>query len=267
MYPNIEIFGNKLPVFSMAFAIGVLLALVALFAGAKKYKLKEGEIDNLCMMIPIIFLGGYFSAMIFDKIAHWGEKPWYYPAGIAFSGGLIGAVVLFLLFYNKVMKKQHRNMALHIELLIPCVIIAHSIGRIGCFFAGCCYGKPTDSFLGVIFPSGSLAAEHYGEGVRILPTQLIEAFFLLTLFFVVYFLIPRYKKAPVYLISYGVFRFIIEFFRGDNRGEVSSILSPSQIWSFAIVFGGIFVIFFYQYLKKKELKAEISGSDFSKTIT
>jgi phosphatidylglycerol:prolipoprotein diacylglycerol transferase len=119
---------------------------------------------------------------------------------------------------------------LDILSLAPCCItVAHAFGRIGCFFAGCCYGKPTDSFLGVQFPK---------LPVPVHPTQLYEAAFLFFLFGSFSYLLLRRNfrhNLSLYLISYGVFRFAMEFLRNDHRGALVSGLSPSQFWSILMV--------------------------------
>ena len=124
-----------------------------------------------------------------------------------------------------------------------CITVAHAFGRIGCFFAGCCYGRETDSVLGVHFK--------YVSGNR-LPTQLFEAAFLFLLFAVLTLLVLKWKcpyTMSVYLVAYGIFRFIIEFFRGDDRGQIfGGALSPSQVGSIVYLLLGIGWFFLHRYL-------------------
>jgi phosphatidylglycerol:prolipoprotein diacylglycerol transferase len=168
---------------------------------------------------------------------------------MTFLGGLIGGVVVFLIVYA-FMRKRYTTRLFEVLSIVPCVItIAHGFGRIGCFFAGCCYGKPTDSFLGVTFP-GHLHAVH--------PTQLYEAAFLFILFGIFMFLLLKYDfkyNFNVYLIAYGTFRFLLEFVRGDHRGQLLGFISPSQTWSLCMVLIGIGLIFLMKkWYKDKELK-------------
>ena len=117
-----------------------------------------------------------------------------------------------------------------------CITIAHGIGRIGCFLAGCCYGVQTDSWIGIDFPNDGLG--------KVVPTQLIEAIFLflLTGILVILLLVKKFRyNFLVYLGAYSVFRFILEFFRGDERG-VAFALSPSQVWCILIL-GGLFTLY------------------------
>jgi phosphatidylglycerol:prolipoprotein diacylglycerol transferase len=122
-----------------------------------------------------------------------------------------------------------------IDVIAIGIPLGHAFGRLGCFFYGCCYGKPTDSFIGVLFPPDSAAGY---LGVKVIPTQLISSFFLFVLFFILLFL--RKKKrfdgqiALSYIILYSIFRFLIEFFRGDPRGTFLH-LSTSQFISLILV--------------------------------
>ena len=145
--------------------------------------------------------------------------------------------------------------------LVPCcVLVAHAFGRLGCFFAGCCYGKETDSPLGVQFP-------HLPNPVH--PTQLYEAAFLFVIFIVMLILLFRYNfrhNMSVYLISYGIFRFLIEFVRGDHRGELVAAISPSQFWSIPMVLLGVGLIFLLNYLQPKRDK-EIAEGRFVESKT
>ena len=131
--------------------------------------------------------------------------------------------------------------------LIPCsILVGHAFGRIGCFCAGCCYGRPTDSFLGVRFP-GHIQDVH--------PTQLYEAFFLFALFAVCSYLLLKkgFKhNMSVYLVAYGIFRFLIEFVRDDERGQLLGFISPSQFWSILMIGLGVGVYFLVDKLTAPE---------------
>ena len=136
-----------------------------------------------------------------------------------------------------------------LSVLPCCVLIGHSLGRVGCFFAGCCYGKPTDSWLGVKFP-------RLPEPVY--PTQLYEAAFLLILFAVCSYLLLKKQfrhNMTVYLIGYGIFRFLIEFIRGDDRGKLFGLLSPSQFWSLGMVILGVLLYFGMERVWRREAAA------------
>lgn len=238
MYKYINIAGSQIPTFTLLVAIGFLLALLVFFRNSKKVKMEESYRDRLFLTFPFIIIGGIFGAMVFDKIAHWGESPWYKPAGISFAGGLIFGVFMFFVSHLFLMKKGIKGWLKDLELFICPLMIGHAFGRIGCFLGGCCYGKPSNSIFAVTFPEGSIQHLQYGYITPVLPTQLFEAVFLLIMFAITFFFIKKYKFI-VYLFSYGIFRFCLEFLRGDNRGNLSNIFSPSQITSIIFVIAGI----------------------------
>ena len=119
--------------------------------------------------------------------------------------------------------KQKYNYNFYINIIIQGVILTHAFGRVGCYCGGCCYGAPTDAWYGVKFPGMSHA---------VVPVMLFEAAFLFILFIVMVLFVKKHQLR-YYFISYGIWRFIIEFFRGDDRGGV--ILGMSQFLSVIMI--------------------------------
>ena len=136
------------------------------------------------------------------------------------------------------------DMLAYLDLMIPSVALAQAFGRVGCFLAGCCYGKETESCLGVVFTNSDFAP----NGVKVLPTQLFMAAGDLLIMAV---LLWYAKKKPMggrtsalYLILYSIGRFLVEFLRNDDRGTVG-MLSTSQfiaIFTLAAGFLGFFIV-------------------------
>jgi phosphatidylglycerol:prolipoprotein diacylglycerol transferase len=128
------------------------------------------------------------------------------------------------------------------DFFAPALALGHAIGRIGCFFAGCCYGKESSLPWSVIFnDENSLAV----IGVHLHPTQIYETIgnFLLFTFLKFY---GRKKRRTgmifaVYLIIYSVLRFVVEIFRGDYRGIQYVGLSISQVISMGLFMFGVFI--------------------------
>lgn len=137
-------------------------------------------------------------------------------SGFVFYGGLLGAVLGCILF-----AKLHSYVPMQmLNLAAPGYSIFHAFGRIGCFFAGCCYGKEA---------KWGVAMWEEPEILRI-PVQLFESAFL---FLMTYFLLKMEKKGErhlfeIYILAYAVFRFFIEFWRGDSIRGVWGVLSTSQ---------------------------------------
>lgn len=236
MYP--DLFGVDNLSYNLCLVIGILCAgLIACLYLYKKGFKKEGIIDLLICFSAAIALG-ILSAILFENLYELIEKGsnYHWTWSMTFLGGLFGGVIGFLIPFF-IMRKNIRFDIKPILMIAPiCITVAHGIGRIGCFLAGCCYGKPTDSWIGIDFPNDGLG--------KVIPTQLIEAVFLfvLTAVMVVLLLVKEFKyNFIVYLGSYSIFRFIIEFFRGDERG-VAFFLSPSQVWCI-IIFLGLFPLF------------------------
>lgn len=250
MLKEINIFGHKISSFAICITVGFLFAILVLLFEIKKEKLDKDRWEKFFCMIPIIIVGGFLGAIIFDKIAHFKDVGLFELAGMSFAGGIIGGVILLLLFYPLIVCKDKKVMFADISQLICPLLIAHGFGRIGCFMGGCCYGIPSDSFLAVTFPKGSLQHIQYGYVTKVLPTQLFEASFLFILFVILMFFFKKHR-IQVYLISYGVFRFLIEFIRGDNRGAKMLSLSPSQWTSIIFIIIGVLMIAIEKYHRKK----------------
>ena len=126
----------------------------------------------------------------------------------------------------------------YFDLLAPSVALAQAFGRLGCFFAGCCYGKETSLPIGIVFPENSFAP----AGVPLLPTQLFSSAGDFLIAFVLIRMTGKMRYhgdvGALYLMLYGIGRFIIEFFRNDYRGSIG-VLSTSQIISIGVVAAGV----------------------------
>ena len=153
-------------------------------------------------------------------------------SGGVFYGGLILAVVVALWYIRRVGLPLWTTC----DVFAPGIALGHVIGRFGCFFAGCCYGKPTTRPWGITFRD-PFAAANVGTplGIPLHPTQLYEAGAELLILIVLLTTERRGRPFPgrtfwLYMLLYSISRFIIEFFRGDERGAVG-VLSTSQFIS------------------------------------
>jgi phosphatidylglycerol:prolipoprotein diacylglycerol transferase len=231
------------PVTIYTYGVLVFLGVLVGYLFALREAKRKG-IDSK-IFSDIIFwslVSGFLGARVFYILVEFKQFI-YHPitvglgrGGFVFYGGVIFGLLLFYL-----LAKKHRldflKLADVATLAIP---LGHAIGRLGCFFYGCCYGKPTSSWIGIKFPPNSPAGL---LGEKVIPTQLISSFFLLVIFFIL-LLIRRKQKFRgqvvfSYFILYGIFRFIIEFYRADPRGVIG-IFSTSQIIALIIVPVSIF---------------------------
>ena len=238
----------KVHMYGVMIAVGVLSAFIILQIYAKKKKLDGRFTDFLFYDAIVSVLVSFGSAVLFQAIYDYiksPEKGFRLGDGMTFIGGLIGALIVFFGGYFLFRKKLTGRMIDLLPIFPCCITIAHGFGRIGCFFAGCCHGIHTGTWLDMKFP------EH-ADGV--LPTQLYEAVFLFLLFAVLSLLLLKKNciyTMSIYLISYGVFRFAIEFVRDDERGAFIGALTPSQFWSVVMVAAGIALIFMIKKMKRK----------------
>ncbi len=224
--------------YGLMIATGVAAAYIVTKYRAKKKNIAIDFIDTLAAWALV---GGVVGAKLLYAITQYKEvmsNPMLLidlSNGYVVYGAIIGGIAGAYIFC----KKMHLDFLQYFDLIIPQVALAQGFGRIGCHLAGCCYGMETNSFIGVIFPVDSFAP----GGVSLLPTQLISSAFDFALFgLLVFFSLKAKKKGQVgavYLICYGIGRFIIEFYRGDLiRGAVGTF-STSQFISIFIVAIGI----------------------------
>lgn len=248
----------KIHMYGIMIAVGLLCGFCVLFWYCKKKNVEERFVDFVFYNGIAAIVLGFLSAALFQATYNFIDDPsagFKIGSGMTFIGGLIGGVVVFLAGYF-IFRKRYSTRLYEIVSAIPCVIlVAHAFGRVGCFFAGCCYGKETDSFLGVTFP-GHTHAVH--------PTQLYEAAFLFIMFAICLWLVVKKNfkhNLSVYLITYGIFRFLIEYLRGDDRGALVGPISPSQFWSIFMVIAGVAVYFFMRYILIRESAKTLSKSE------
>lgn len=243
MYPILFKVGS-FTIYTYGFLVflGVLCAYFFCLKQAGRENINKSVFSDIIFWTLIFSFIGARIFYIFTDFENFLQNPFEMLAsrsGFVFYGGVIfGIITLFVL------AKLHKINFLKLsDIIILGVPLAHAFGRLGCFSYGCCYGRPTNSFLGVLFPKDSPAGV---LGVCVIPTQLIESFFLLLLFLILLF-VKKHKKfngqiLVFYLIFYSIIRFIIEFFRGDPRGNIS-FLSLSQFLSLFFLAFGIFLYF------------------------
>ena len=164
--------------YGLMIAIGVLGTFITLTLGGKRLGINEKFLDFTFFVGIGAIVVGFLSASLFQAVYNYIENPsagFNFGDSMTFMGGLIGGVVSFLIIYFIARPKLSGRLIDILSLVPCCITIAHGFGRIGCFFAGCCYGNPTDSIFGVVFPA-------YGcPSYPVHPTQLYEAAFLFTI--------------------------------------------------------------------------------------
>ncbi len=220
---------------------------------AKRKNLDPKFIDFVEWIAIFAIIAGVISSILFQNLYDFIEDPehFHFNLALTFMGGLIGGVVTFLIIYF-IKGRGYESSLVDMLGIVPCCItVAHGFGRIGCTLSGCCYGRPTDAWYGMYF--------YENPTVKVVPTQLFEAIFLFILFGILTVLVLKTKfkhNMELYMICYGVWRFIIEFYRDDHRGSFIPGLTPSQFWSILMVALGIalwiwFAFFFDKFFTRK----------------
>ena len=222
--------------YGVLLAAAYLLGLKFAMVRAKQRGLDSARILDLGIYIIISALIGAKLLLLVTDWRTFRTDPHEFwtlarSAGV-FYGGLILAVIVALWY----VRRTGLPLWTTCDVFAPGIALGHAIGRFGCLFAGCCYGKPTSMPWGITFTE-RFAAENVGTplGIPLHPTQLYEAGAELLILFVL--LATERKGRPfagrtfwLYMLLYAVSRFIIEIYRGDERGTIF-MLSTSQFIS------------------------------------
>lgn len=232
---NFCIFG--IPAYFFCAGVGLVVAVSAfiILLSAKKYSLKLNlrilVISIICMIVTARFAGilsasyrniGMGKMITISNIT---------KSGIVFYGGLFG----LLYSYKYCLKKLNQDKQI-LDILVVTIPLFHSIARIGCFLAGCCFGKENQSCFSIEYTTSILGVENTAQRI---PVQLYEALFNFLLFLYLLYLIKledwkQKNIVEVYLLIYSVGRFVLEFFRGDTVRGIINGISFSQLISISI---------------------------------
>ena len=234
--------------YGLMIGIGFLIGIYVGCTRAKMLGLSDNHVMNISIyVITIGFLGGKILYVIVNF-----KEFMRNPLSTLGSGGFVvyGGIVTGVLSIFVYCRLKKISFLTYMDIMSASVAINQGFGRIGCFLAGCCYGKETESHFGVVFPDGCLAP----AGVRLVPTQLMSAAFDFVLAFFLIYITKKCKSrgmvSGVYLLFYGIGRFIVEFFRGDEeRGMVGAISTSQFISIFMVIFAVGYIVF---SMKKKQ---------------
>ena len=253
MHPILVSFGSfHLPTYGLLLVTAILGGIYTAMRLARRAGMEPGQILDLCTwMILVALIGAKVLMILTDWSYYEGHLKEIFSvstflAGGVFYGGFLAAL-LFALWYVRVYKLAFWRLT---DVLAPGVALGQSIGRLGCFSAGCDYGKATTLPWGVAFTS-NFAHEVTGVplGVRLQPAQLYESLATLVIFGVLLWWFPKKRRDGdiflAYVGMYAVARFLLEFTRGDeDRGFVfHHLLSTSQFIALLALAGiaGVFI--------------------------
>ncbi|MFA6636055.1 MAG: prolipoprotein diacylglyceryl transferase [Candidatus Omnitrophota bacterium] len=228
-------------------ALGVAVSVIMAVNQAGKEGVKASDmLDILTAIIIGALLGGRALFVVLNLGSYLSRPAAIFDlseGGMAFQGALI----LGLLFGAGLSAKRGISFWKISDILAPYLALAHSMGRIGCFFNGCCYGLPTNCYMSVTFP---------GESIQRIPVQLYSSAGLLGIFVILLRL--RRKKTfdgylfAAYLMAYGIFRIFMDNFRGDELVRVYGF-TLAQVISAGIFIAGVVI---YAFRKGQKLSGK-----------
>lgn len=229
-------------------ALGLLSGYLIADYRAQKQGLDTNQLLNIFIasMIGCVVGGKFLYCMVeFQTFLEYPAILFDFENGFVIYGGLMGGFAGAYIYCKKMMLPFLR----YFEMFVPSLAFAQGIGRIGCFLAGCCYGKPTNAWYGIAFENSLLAPNH----IKLIPTQLMMSGLDLLLAGILFYL--AYKKVKegallsIYVTLYSFGRFFIEFLRDDPRGSFLFLSTSQFIAIFGFVFG-IFMIRKYVIINK-----------------
>jgi phosphatidylglycerol:prolipoprotein diacylglycerol transferase len=222
---------------ALGFAVGIWTATRV---GKRQGVPSQQVMDMAFVMIVWAIIGSrlfyvlinfsYYKAQPLDIIKLW-------QGGLVFSGGLV-ATAAAMLWY---LKRHCLSFWSTGDLWAPSLALGQAIGRIGCYMAGCCYGRPTGSAWGVVFTHPKSLAP---LNIPLYPTQVFEAFAGFAIFLVLIYLHGKRKfEGQVflwYLILHSTARLLVERFRGDERGLIAATeMTSTQLLATLILVGSV----------------------------
>ncbi len=217
--------------YGLMIGIGFLLGIYLASYRAKKEGLKPELILDMGVYLLLAAILGSRVLYVLTAWHEFSQNPLdvfaIWKGGLVFYGGVLAAVPVGIWY----VKKHGLPIWQTADIIAPYAALAHAFGRLGCFFAGCCYGIPCSGPVCITFNDPHSLAP---QGVPLYPTQLMESGgeFLI---FALLLLLRGHKKFEgqlfwLYISFYAVLRFTLEFFRGDIvRGVYFGMISTSQI--------------------------------------
>jgi len=259
MHPElITIGGFTVASYGVMNMLGYLAAVWYLLKHRDRVGVDKDTVWNIVFVVILsAILGGkLFYALFVARPTSWEEWREFFENfryGFVFFGGFVVAVTALAVYFRR-KKLPLLKMGDYVIVALP---LGHALGRVGCFLAGCCYGKPWNGPWAVTFTNPHSLVDPNLLGVPLHPTQLYEVFANLIIFTLLHFTTKRKHRdgtiVLLYAVLYSAARFIIEFFRGDYRGNFYYGLSPSQLTAVVIVI--IAAAIYFGFIRKNEAHA------------
>jgi phosphatidylglycerol:prolipoprotein diacylglycerol transferase len=262
-YPNIDPVAISVGSFQVHwYGIMYLLAFAAAWflawkrAHREDSPLKTSHVEDLIVYGALgVVLGGRLGYVVFYNFEAWMRDPlWLFrvwEGGMSFHGGLLGVILAIYLFCRRI----HAPFYNTLDFIAPLVPLGLGFGRLGNFIGQELWGRATNVSWGMVFPNDPAQLVRH-------PSQLYQAFLEgAVLFAIVYWFSrkprPRLAVASVFIIFYGIFRFLIEFVRQPDdhiKTLIFGWMTRGQLLSIPMVVFGVVVLFWAYYMHSKNTK-------------
>ncbi|HZB12291.1 MAG TPA: prolipoprotein diacylglyceryl transferase [Chryseolinea sp.] len=245
MHPILfEVGGITLFSYGFMIALGSIAGVTYMAVQGKK------EVGLSFDQANALFLCIFAAAFVGGKVFLFFEDTSYYlkyplklvtGRGFVFYGSFLFTIPTMLWFFKK--HKLHTYKMLDVMAVTTCLV--HIFGRLGCFLAGCCHGRPTDSSIGITFTDAACYADPLNT--PLIPSQLMEATYIFIIMMILLFIRKRTKFYGqlflLYIILYAIGRSVLEIYRGDSaRGFIiEDYLSHSQFIALILLGAGIYI--------------------------
>ena len=253
MHPILYRIGSfPINTYGVFLALAFLAAIFVTVRLAVRDGLPKERIYDLCLWMLLSSLVGSKLLMLLTE-PEYRQNPLllfsldFLRSGGVFFGGLLGGIIAGYVLMRRFKLPWWRTA----DACAPGIALGNALGRLGCFFAGCCWGEPTTRAWGVRFPSEGHEITGVPTGIPLHPTQLYESFSMLIVFLFLLWLHKRKKFSGqvilAYALIYSVVRFAIEFVRDDPRGDILGLttltgLSTSQLIGIVVGIGALILM-------------------------
>ena len=237
-------FNTKIPLYGIMLLISISTGLFLIYKSLKKSKYKKDQIMALMlyMFLGIVFGAKYFT--YFTNFSRYKSNFNFMQIGFSSYGAVIGVIIVFVL-YSKQFKKSFMELLL---IMLPPIPLMYAIGKIGCFFAGCCYGIEYNGIFNIVYKYSVSAPNN----VKLFPVQLAEAIVFILIFVFIQIMKNKVssKIIPLTFVLCGISKFLLDYLRSSH---VNVILSVNQIVSIVFIIIGVFFFIKKPYKPIKKL--------------
>jgi phosphatidylglycerol:prolipoprotein diacylglycerol transferase len=254
MFPNLFSIGPlTIHTYGLFVVLGFAVGSLVIFKLGKAQRIKSQQVMDIGFIVILMAIVGSRLAYVAINFSYYKAHPTdiikIWEGGLVFSGGLV-AVVLVMTWY---LRRHHLSFWKVGDLCAPGIAIGQAIGRLGCFMAGCCYGKPTYLPWAVTFTHPQSLAP---LNTPLHPTQLYSALSGFIIFLVLMLLNARKQfQGQVFiwfLILHSTARLFMERFRGDERGFIAGTeMSMTQLLTLLALLGAVAALFILKSKREK----------------